>query len=373
MKILQIVENLDKGAVENWLVNMFIESRNIKPDWEWTFYCILGREGRLDNLVKNAGGKIIYSNVAVNDKIAFLIQLRKVLKQGKYDIIHVHHDYLSGFYLLSSMGIRFKKRLLHIHNTDKALPVANKRLHNFLLKPFYLSGKYFSDVVVGISNNTLEEFVGQVNKKKHTVLYYGIDMSSFEKKQDIAEKKAQWNIPENAKCILFVGRMTELKNPVFVVEILNELLRSRKDVYAIFIGKGHLESEVISRAKSLGIENNIRLTGWSDDIAVAMKAADVFVFPRLESPKEGLGLVVVEAQAAGLPTLVSNGIVPDAVEINELVHFIRLNNNPEVWAACIQNILNTSPAISRSEALQKMKQSKFELHHAAQNLLALYN
>ena len=52
MKIIHIVENLDKGAVENWLVNIFIESRKTRPGWEWTFYCILGKEGRLDEKVK---------------------------------------------------------------------------------------------------------------------------------------------------------------------------------------------------------------------------------------------------------------------------------------------------------------------------------
>ena len=60
LKIIHIVENLDKGAVENWLVKTFIESRKMYPNWQWTFYCILGKEGRLDEKVKAAGGEIIY-------------------------------------------------------------------------------------------------------------------------------------------------------------------------------------------------------------------------------------------------------------------------------------------------------------------------
>ena len=108
MKIIHIVENLDKGAVENWLVNIFVESRKIRPSWDWTFYCILGREGRLDEKVRNAGGKIVYSPVTVSDKIGFLKSLRRVLKAGKFDIIHAHHDYLSGFYLLASAESNLK-------------------------------------------------------------------------------------------------------------------------------------------------------------------------------------------------------------------------------------------------------------------------
>ena len=92
MKIIHIVENLDKGAVENWLVNIFLESRKIRPDWEWTFYCILGKPGRLDENVRNAGARIIYSPVTVSNKLSFLKYLRIELKRGGYDILHAHHD-----------------------------------------------------------------------------------------------------------------------------------------------------------------------------------------------------------------------------------------------------------------------------------------
>ena len=112
MRIIHIVENLDKGAVENWLVDIFIESRKIRPSWEWTFYCILGKEGRLDEKVRDAGGEIIYSPVTISNKLAFLSNLRKVLQERKYDILHAHHDYLSGFYLLASLGKKFKKEII---------------------------------------------------------------------------------------------------------------------------------------------------------------------------------------------------------------------------------------------------------------------
>ena len=59
MKLLHIVENLDKGAVENWLVNVFLEIKKTRHDWKWTFFCILGRPGRLDKKVLEAGGEII--------------------------------------------------------------------------------------------------------------------------------------------------------------------------------------------------------------------------------------------------------------------------------------------------------------------------
>ena len=134
MKLIHIVENLDKGAVENWLVTTFLESKKIRPDIEWHFYCILNKKGRLDDLVVQNGGKVFYTPCPLSSKLKFLIGLRRVLKNNKYDVIHCHHDYLSGFYLLSTIGINIKRKIIHIHNTDKALPVVNKYLHFFFIK-----------------------------------------------------------------------------------------------------------------------------------------------------------------------------------------------------------------------------------------------
>lgn len=373
MKIFHIVENLDKGAVENWLVNIFIESRKSKPDWKWTFYCILGKEGMLDDKVRNAGGKIIYSPVDISKKLAFLKNLRKVLKEGRYDILHAHHDYLSGFYLVATIGLKFKKRFLQIHNTDKALPVGNKTLHNLLLGPFRSLGLIFSDQVIGISKNTIEEFskTGNVPDKKFIILYYGVNFEKFNEQPNKSLIRKEFNLPDNAKILLYAGRMNDLKNPIFVIDVLKQLLTRRNDVYAVFIGQGDLTSSVKMKAEELGIERHIRIAGWHNNVPVVMKSADVFVFPRKEYPKEGLGLVVVEAQAAGLPMFITEGIVKDAIVIKELAHFNNLED-PSSWAKQILDVLDTPVPISKNEALEIMRNSEFELGRATQNLIDIY-
>lgn len=373
MRIIHIVENLDKGAVENWLVDIFIESRKIRPSWEWTFYCILGKEGRLDEKVRDAGGEIIYSPVTISNKLAFLSNLRKVLQERKYDILHAHHDYLSGFYLLASLGKKFKKRLLHVHNTDRALPVGNRILHNLLLAPFKQLALLFSDQVIGISKNTLEEFAGRkdVPDQKFIILYYGVDFDRFDIQTSKISMFEEFNLPENAILILYVGRMNELKNPEFVVDVLAELLKTRNNVYAVFIGQGERQAAVKSKAEGLNIINHIRIFGWHNNVPAIMNNADVFVFPRKQYPKEGLGLVVVEAQAAGLPMFITDGIVNDAIVIDKLAHFNNLED-PSVWAQQIARVLDANVPLSRSEALATMKQSPFELKKATKNLVDIY-
>ncbi|HUQ66872.1 MAG TPA: glycosyltransferase [Flavitalea sp.] len=373
MRILHIVENLDKGAVETWLVNVFIESTKTRPHWEWTFYCILGKKGRLDEKVIAAGGKIIYSPVTLSSKISFLKSLRRVLKVGQYDIIHAHHDYLSGFYLISTVGIKFPKRLLQIHNTDKALPVRNKLLHNFLLNPFRRLGLLFSDQVVGISEITLAEFAKSTKmpNKRFVLLYYGLNFDQFDIKPDREFFIKQFSLPQKARILLFAGRLNDLKNPEFVVEILKHLLKKRNDVYALFIGQGEKESSIRRKAELYNIQDHVRIAGWHNNVPEVMKNADVFVFPRKEHPKEGLGLVILEAQAAGLPMFLTNGIVQDAIVINKLAYFHDLCN-PSLWADQIDKVLSTNVAVSMEQALDMMKNSHFELVAATKNMVNLY-
>ena len=375
MRIIHIVENLDKGAVENWLINTFLESRKERPLWNWTFYCILGKQGRLDDVVRAAGGEIIYSPVSISHKLMFLQHLRKTLKTGNYDIIHSHHDYLSGFYLIASFGISFQKRLLHVHNNDKAIPVGNAQLRRVLLPVFERLAIHFSDTIVGISENTLLEFTkGKKWKgRKCCVLYYGIDLKAFGQKVESPDILEELNLPKDAKVLLFAGRMNKEKNPVFLVDILKCLNRNRQDVYGLFVGAGDEALQVKSKAVDLGVLNFIRMIGWRNDIPAIMKAATAFVFPRMLVPKEGLGLVVVEAQAAGLPMFLSNGIVADAVEIPALATFLPLNNNPEEWAHSIESLLNASTVpYDREKAYQRMQQSRFELTRATRNFMELY-
>lgn len=374
MKVIQIVENLDKGAVENWLVQVFLESRKQSRNIEWTFYCILGKPGRLDDVVITAGGNIIYSPVTISRKMSFLQHLRQTLKEGRFDIIHAHHDYLSGFYLLSTIGIKFSKRILHIHNTDKALPVKSSFIKKLLLPAFKKLSIRLSDIVVGISKHTLETYVGKqmpLNKKCH-VLYYGINLQHFEGDVERHKLRTGLDLPIGSKIILFVGRMNEQKNPIFVVDVLHEILKQRDEVYALFVGEGDLLQHVINKAEILGISKNVRIPGWQNNIALIMKSADVFVFPRVEEPKEGFGLVIVESQAAGLPMVISHGVVDDAIVIEELAHVVKLDNNPAEWAKCVVDILDDSHPLDRNLALDKMKHSKFEIKTATNALLELY-
>ena len=184
--------------------------------------------------------------------------------------------------------------------------------------------------------------------------------------------RVELGLPSDATVLLFVGRMTPLKNPTFVVEMLASILPHVPSAYAVFVGSGDLSDLVELEAQSLGVKDRIRMLGWRDDTAELMANSDLFVFPRLEHPKEGLGLVVVEAQAAGLPMLLSPGIPEDAIVVPELFHTLPLRLGPGKWAEKAADILSQE-RIKQTQSLERVADSRFSMTRSVHDLMQLYN
>lgn len=375
IRILQIVENLNTGAVENWLCRMFAAASVKYPDYHWTFFCTLGKPGRLDNKVRQLGGEVIYSQHPIGRKRAFFSGLRTTLKEGHYDVVHCHHDFVSAIYLWASFGIPIRKRIVHVHNTDEGIPTPSA-LKQFLLKePMRQTCLRFADNVVGISKETLLRFTHNSSPKseRDRVVYYGIDSSPFHQQVCTREQfRLSLGFCPDAKVLLFTGRMTSIKNPLFVVEVVEELAKTDPKFVAVFAGTGPLESSVRKLAEQKQIADRIRVLGWRDDTAAIMRLSDVLVFPRLEEPKEGLGLVLVEAQAAGLPVLASPSITEDVQILPELFEILPLAAGPGSWATAVQRIVS-QPRFGQKTFLSKVESSPFGLEQGLSNLMALYS
>jgi glycosyltransferase involved in cell wall biosynthesis len=373
VRVCHIVESLDHGAVENWLVRSFEVARSIAADVDWTFCCILPRPGRLDDRVRALGGTVIHSPHELSSTAKFTASLRAQLRKLNFDVLHCHHDFLSAIYLVSSVGLPIKQRIVHVHNTDESLPVSPWK-QRLLLKPFRSICLALADQIVGISNDTLDQFLRNRPRRpnRDSVLYYGVDLEPIRSaRYEPAGFRKSINLPADAKVVLFLGRMAPLKNPLYVIDVLQELLKRVPNTYAVFAGTGELTSTVKNMATQLGIAERIRLLGWRDDAAYLMKNSDLFLFPRLESPREGLGLVVVESQAAGLPMLTTLGITADAIVNRRLVAQLPLDAGREAWAQQAQQMMN-APSKDFERALSCVEDSRFNMRDSVQELLKLY-
>ena len=374
MKVLHVVENLDRGAVENWLLRMLEHARNRRLPIEWTFYSILEQPGRLDGRAVASGARVIHSPVPLERKFEFIRALRRTLHRDRYEILHSHHDLLSAVYLIAAVAIPLRQRIVHVHNADEGVPTGSRFRQVMLREPMRRTCLRAADRIVGISNHTLDTFLaGRARRPgRDSVQYYGVDPAAFANAAADREGfRGQLCLAQDARILLFAGRIVPEKNPVFALEVLEELRRVEPRAVGVFTGTGSEEQRILDRARELGLEDSVRLLGWRNDLPEIMCCSDWFILPHPEHPMEGFGLAVVEAQLAGLRLLLSRGIPDDPLLPTASYRRLALSDGPEVWAGVARELLNAS-APSRDTAIAALKESPMDMDRALQGLLELY-
>jgi glycosyltransferase EpsF len=371
--VVHIVESLDRGSTENWLVRMLAHARRRGIDVDWTFYCALGRPGAIDETARALGARVIHSPVPLGRKLAFIRTLRGELRRGSYDVLHCHHDLVSAVYLLAAAGLPIRTRLVHVHNADESVPTSNRlkaRVYRPLLRQACLR---MSDGIVGISQHTLNTFLaGRSRRPGDRVNVHGIDPAPFRTAaRDRAGFRRSLGLAEDTRIVLFAGRMVPEKNPVFAVDVVAEMYRSDPKVAGVFVGSGALEEDVRRRAHERELGPAFRQLGWRDDIPEVMSCADWFILPHPEDPVEGFGFAVVEAQLAGLRMLLSNGILDDPLLPTASFRRLPLAAGPLEWARAARELL-AEPDPQQPAVLAALEASQMDMDRALDALLDLY-
>ena len=167
---------------------------------------------------------------------------------------------------------------------------------------------------------------------------------------------------ENKLVVGHVGRFHEAKNHSFLLESFARLQERKPDSVLLLVGDGELRGEIERKIAELGIGASVILTGNRSDVAELMQAMDLLAFP---SKWEGLPVTVVEAQAAGLPCLISDKITHD-VDLSPLVRRLPIDS-PEVWARA------TAEPAARQDVRKNIAAAGFDIGESVQRLSGLYN
>ncbi len=375
IRVLHVVENLNNQAVESWLLRVLGSAAGNHPEVHWTFFCVLRKEGCHDETARSLGADVIHSSYEIGDKVRFMAGLREVMRRGNYDVLHCHHDIMSGVYLLASIGLPFKKRIVHLHNTSMSLPTSSRVKSELAREPMRQICLRMADQIVGISTEALESLVGKGTSQpnRQRVVHYAIDTNRYSQTSvGPVEFRRQLGFDSAASVLLFVGRMTEYKNPSFVLDMLDHIATTNESVVGVFSGAGDQESAIRELVKLKSLEHRVRLLGFRDDVPELMMASDILIWPSWEEPMEGLGLGIVEAQAAGLPVLMSRSVPEEAIVVPELVTVLPLAAGPVAWAETAIEILNRQHP-TRTESRARVEASSFSMKSGVANLMALYD
>ena len=205
------------------------------------------------------------------------------------------------------------------------------------------------------------------NKKKIHIFKTVINAEENAFNQQLRDKTRE-RFGWNDKVIYgFIGRFVPQKNPLFLIDIFNEIAKRVENAQLVMIGFGELEEEMMNRIKEYGIHNKVQNLGRRDDIKQFYNAFDAFLLPSLY---EGMPVVGVEAQCCGLPIFFSKNITRETTAC-EMAHYIGLDESPEIWADKIIEVVSNNIGNRRSYATEVME-SGFDSHNEALRLQQFY-
>lgn len=349
IRVLHILHSMNRGGAETMIMNYYrnIDREKVQFDFLLTF------QGKSDyeEEILSMGGKIFHITPLTLTSIrGYLKDIQRFLKDySEYKIVHSHTSSKSVFPLYISKRCKVPVRVSHSHNMalgDGTFSI-KEIVRKLLRKPLRLVSTHN----FGCSKEATIWLYGEKYWKtgKAKVLPNAIDTKKFSYNEAIREKYRQdFSLTDNF-VVGHVGRLQKEKNHLFLLEIFAEIAKKEEKARLVLVGEGVLLEEIEQKAHVLGIKEKVVLLGLRFDVPDLLQMMDVFVFPSLT---EGLGIVLVEAQTAGLPCFASKNVIPEEAAVTDLVEFISLEESAKSWADKILKVENQQKRQTRISMVQ---------------------
>lgn len=353
IRILHVLQRMEAGGTQALLMNLY---RNIdRTKVQFDFFVEYDYKEFYDAEIESLGGHVYYSNVRRDfNIIKFQKKLKEVIKNNDYKIVHVHTYSIGYFALQVAKKCGVPVRIAHSHNNETVRD--SKYVLKKIMQKIYTI--YATDLFA-CSKSAGEYLFG---KKEFYILNNSIDSEKFIFNETFRKEiRKELNL-ENSFVIGHVGRLHAQKNHKFLINVFKKIQQKKKNAKMILVGNGPLEEEIKNQISKLKLEDKILLLGVRKDINKILMGIDVFALPSLF---EGLGIVAIEAQAAGTPVVASDTL-PKETEISSLIKKLSLNESEEIWADTIIQMSDNKE--KQSNMSQKIIDSNFDIKDSAKKL-----
>lgn len=369
IRILHVLGRMDLGGVETWLMQVL---RNIDRErFRMDFVVHTDEPSGYDDELRSLGSALYHCPTPSNPVRYGRNFLHILRKSGPFDVVHSHVHHFSGFVLRLAKAAGVAQRIAHSHTDTALLDDQSSLARKLYLKKcrrWIAQNAGTKLAASGLAANSLfgPSWAGTTGA---SVLYCGIDLKPFDPPVDRAAVRSELGLGPDHFVVGHVGRFDPSKNHDFLLRIHNELRKINPRAILLLVGKGPLEQNIRGSARALGILESVRFAGMRADIPrIMLGAMDVFVLPSLY---EGLGLAAIEAQAAGLPTILSDRIPLEADAGCGLVRFVSIDKSEAFWS---QEILRhfQQERISQAQAAMQVKKTHFNIDRSVEKLASVY-
>lgn len=357
-RVLQVVAAMNRGGTETMLMNHYRALDRAKVQFDFLVH--YRSQGAYDKEIEAMGGRIFRApSIRPWSYIQYLNWLSKFFDEHHQDYIavHGHIQENSGFALHYAKKYGIANRLMSSHIAPMHID------YKFLFRQFaQLFSRRSATVRLACG---LDAGKHLYRGKDFIVMHNAIDTDQFifdpRKRQCL---RRELGINGTDILIGHVGRFNPQKNHTFIIDVISEAIRFNNNIRLALVGSGYLLDEIRVYVANHGIEDQVLFLGSRSDVNDLLQAFDVFLMPSLY---EGLPVSVIEAQAAGLPCVLSDTIDKDC-DVTGNVKFLSLTQPISEWREAIVECAK----MPRENTRDKIRQSGYDVHENLKLLLPLY-
>jgi glycosyltransferase EpsF len=359
--LLEVTGSLGVGGAEKMILQSVQHLRSQLT--ELTFLVFDEQPGALEDEATKLPAEVVRLPGSGRRSVPTVSEMSDLMRQRRVDVVHSHVNFASGTVMLAAARAGVGTRLAHAHITQDRNQALARRIYRHLSRG--LINRYATHLVACGEEAGVHLFGGPQWRSRGVVVPNGTSLDRFAVKSDESCRVRQdLGIPWRATLLVSVARMVDFKNQGFLLDLI-ALDKSRAgDLHLLFVGDGPLRCSLERRALELGIAERVTFAGLRDDVPRIMGSADVLGMP---SHYEGLPVALVEAQAAGLPSVVSTNVTGEADLGLGLVTFVSLSD-PEGWITALKQETDIP---ERSAIRKRFVERGYESSASAQKLGSL--
>lgn len=371
VRVLQSVGAMNHGGIEHFVMNVY---RKIDRDLvQFDFVERVNDRCIFDDEIESLGGRIYRFQSPDKHPVSSMRFYRELFREHpEWQVVHEHRSTLSGFLccLRAASYEHVRTRVAHAHNSalsawyggvgnavEQITDIINKKMISGIATDYFacsdLAAQWLFPFEAGVS-------------EKVRVIPNGIDAARFAfNARDRVEIRALYGIPENAFVIGHVGRFCQEKNQEFLIGLL-KTIPAEMEGRLLLLGDGFLRDEIEKRASELGLRERVVFAGLQTETWKYYSAMDAFCMPSIH---EGLPVSAVEAQASGLPLVLSENVSRDT-DLGGVEAFLPINEGPDAWVKTLINC--RKDADKRALGVKLVADAGFDIDVAAEELQNFY-
>lgn len=363
-RVLQVIGGMNRAGAETMLMNVYRLLDKTKLQFDFLVYSKIKQD--YEDEICALGGRVIH--ITGCNPFNFIAKIDAVIKDyGPYIAVHAHTLHNSAFAMKAARRHPSVVRMVHSHNTRNVVISSGvKRIYESITKQII---RKEAQVWLACGEEAGEYLFGKEFATKGIVINNGVDLTKYADHKDTCDELVKKYDLDDKLVIGSIARLTEVKNHKFMLKVARYLKENNVNFKMLFVGQGELKGELQRKIKELELSNEVVLTGVRSDVPELLRVFDVFFMPSIF---EGNPVTLIEAQASGLPCVISE-VITDKIDLGlGLIHKLSLEKDSiDSWSECLIDSKNSR--LNDTETIREVfKQHEYDAESTMLKLVELY-